>query len=210
MLQISTHHLSHVSDPCAPFNFTLLSIFQNFSLSLSLSFHQTYLGQPWPNFHGCSLQPPNPIPPPPPVVYAGVASSLQKCRFLFSCSPKPSRGRASPCSHRLRVSATTSIQPTISLAGSVNSVSKPLLPNSPLSVIIFRKIKMSLENYILFFQYFDINCFVCLVFLCLFCIFCFVFGMVSPFTNESFSFILGYLELFVGIIFLCMIKNDKS
>ena len=76
MLQISTHHLSHVSDPCAPFNFTLLSIFQNFSLSLSLSFHQTYLGQPWPNFHGCSLQPPNPILPPPPVVYAGVASSL--------------------------------------------------------------------------------------------------------------------------------------
>ncbi|XP_050266080.1 uncharacterized protein LOC126709781 [Quercus robur] len=62
------------------------------------------------------------MPPPPPVVHSGVASPLLKCLSLFSCSPKPSRGRASPCSHRLQVAAITSIQPTVSLAGSVNSV----------------------------------------------------------------------------------------
>ena len=28
--------------------------FQNFNLSRSLPFHQTHLGHPWPNFHGCN------------------------------------------------------------------------------------------------------------------------------------------------------------
>lgn len=96
--------LSHVSDPCVPLAslsrcklqlstiYPLLSIFQNFSLSLP--FHQTYRGHPQPNFHfhGCSQQPPSPMPPPPLVIHASVASPLLKCLSLFSRSPKPSHG----------------------------------------------------------------------------------------------------------------------
>ena len=88
-------------------------------------------------------------------------SPLLKCLSLFSCSLKLSHGRDSPCSHHLRIIATTSIELTVSLGGFVNMISEPLLPNSPLSVIIFRK-KSHFIFY--FFQYFDVNCFVCLVF----------------------------------------------
>ena len=80
-------------------------------------------------------------------------SPLLKCLSLFSCSLKLSHGRASPCSHHLRVTATTSIELTVSLGGFVNAISEPLSPNSPLSVIIFRK-KSLFIFYFLFFSVF--------------------------------------------------------
>ena len=142
-------------------------------------FHST---KPIWDTHGCSQQPSNPMLPPPPMVHSNVASPLLKCLSLFSCSPKPNRGQASLCNHHLQVAAITSIQPTVSLAGFVNSISEPLLPNAPLSIIIIRKKKMSF--YFLFFQFLMLT----VLYVWFFCVY-FAFGMVSPFTRELFSFI---------------------
>ena len=98
------------------------------------------------------------------------------CLSLFSCSLKPSRGRAYPCSHHLRLAATSLHRWIFQHGIRINFAQLgPLL-------LSLEKKKMSF--YFVFFLYFDVICFVCLAFCVYFsgnALFVQYFGLVHTF-----------------------------